>query len=125
MGKSRRGSKEFTREQKLIQENKRLKRALAKLSKEFARLDLDRGAMVSQMIAEAYQDGQEEAGQDVINMLKKRWSCKECESGHLEIIIFNKISESHYYRKCTACPNRTKSQKYSPQVAGIIKKEAE
>lgn len=125
MGKSRRGSKEFSKEQKLAKENKALKRELSKLRKEFARLDLDRFTNVSQMIAEAYQEGQEEAGQDVINVLKKQWECKECPGGFLEIIIYNKISEPWYYRKCSCCPNRTKSQKYNPSIQGIIKKEAQ
>lgn len=79
--------------------------------------------MVSQMVAEAYQDGQEEAGQHVVNMLRKQWNCKECNEGHLEIIIFTKVSEPWYYRKCSCCTHRTKAQKYSPQVQGIIKKE--
>lgn len=122
MGKTQRGTKELDKFHKIVHENKRLKREIAQLKKQIARLDLDRGPMVTEMIAEAYSAGQEGLGAQVLDMLKKQWECKECHSGHLEITIYNKMFEPWYFRACTSCTNRTKAQKYDPvKVKGIIK----
>lgn len=122
MGKSRRGNKQFSREQKLIHENQVLKKKVAQLRKQLARLDLDRYENVKDLIEEHYQDDKAQ-GQNIMETLKKEWACKEC-SGYLEVILFNKINSTYYYRKCSNCPHRTKSQKYDPNlVKGIIKNE--
>lgn len=126
MGKSRRGSREISREQKLVHENKRLKREVSSLRKQLARLDLDRFTNVRELIEESYTAGQTSAGTEVIETLKKTWACKECNEGYLEIILYNKLSDTWYYRKCTSCNHRTKSQKYDPnRVEGIIKESSE
>lgn len=125
MGKSRRGAKELGREQKLIHENKRLKRELAQLRKQMARIDLDRFETLREMIEENQTEEHSEFGADFLENLKKTWLCNDCRQGHLEIILYNKREDTWYYRACTHCENRTKSQKYSPEVKGIIKKEAQ
>lgn len=126
MGKSRRGSKEFSREQKLIHENKRLKREVSSLRKQLARLDLDRFNTVREMIEDAHAEVQASVGKEVIETLKKAWACKECNEGYLEIILFNKLSDTWYYRACNSCSHRTKSQKYDPnRVKGIVKESKE
>lgn len=122
MGKSRRGNKELGREQKLIHENKRLKRDLAQLRKQMARIDLDRFDTLREMIEENQTAEQPEFGAEFLENLKKTWLCNDCRQGYLEIILYSKRENAWYYRKCTSCPNRTKSQKYSPSVLGIIKK---
>lgn len=122
MGKSKRGSKELTREQRLLNENKNLKKQLSQIRKQMARIDLDRYDFVKEMLEEHGPESQPEFGSEFLENLKKKWLCNDCRQGHLEIITFNKIDSTFYYRKCTNCPNRTKSQKYSPQVSGIIKK---
>lgn len=125
MGKTRRGSVEISREQKLTHENKRLKREVSSLRKQLARLDLDRFTNVKELIEESYTAGQESAGKEVIETLKKTWACEECKEGYLEIILYNKLQDTWYYRKCTCCPHRTKAQKYDPnQVKGIIKESS-
>lgn len=122
MGKTKRGEKEFSKEKQLIHENQKLKRTIATLRKQLARLDIDRYSQVREMIEEHYQDDKAKEGQDILDNLKKQWLCKECNVGHLEIVLFNKISDTFYFRKCSSCENRTKSQRYdSKTVQGIIK----
>jgi hypothetical protein len=125
MAKSTRGSKEFSREQKLVHENRKLKQENARLRKSLARIDLDRYDTIREMLSE-HEDKVENVqnNSNVIESLKKTWTCKECHEGHLEIILYNKIESTWYYRKCSNCPHRTKSQKYSPEVKGLIKKVA-
>lgn len=128
MAKNTRGTKEFTREQRLIKENRQLKRELAHLRKQIARIDVDRLETVKEMVAD-YQEAerlQENLGNPNSNIeaLKKEWACKEtgCE-GYLEITLYSKLGTTQYYRKCNSCLNRTKGQRYdSNSVKGIIRK---
>ena len=124
MGKSRRGQKEFSREQKLIKENQSLKQELSRLRKQLARLDLDRYDIVKEVIDEHYQADRKKDAQDLLDKMKEQWKCRgdQC-TGYLEIILYNKIDQTWYYRKCTDCANRTLSKRYdSGQVKGIIRK---
>ena len=136
MGKSRRGNKERTREQELKYENKefrrrerdkdneinQLKRQVSSLRKQLARIDLDRHSYVREVLEDHYANEEEVVDNaKLLNDLKKSWACKECGAGHLEIILYNKIGETWYFRQCNQCPNRTKSQVYSPNVQGIMK----
>lgn len=126
MGKSRRGSKEISREQKLSHENKRLKRDLAQLRKQVARLDLDRYENAKELIEEHYVDNAQE-GQDILENLKKAWACNKCSDGFLEIFTYNKTDQTWYFRRCSnspGCGNRTESKKYTPDVKGIKMRES-
>lgn len=128
MGKSKRSDKEFTKEQKLIHENRQLKRQVSSLRKELARVDLDRYNNLKETIEEHYQEDSEhfETSQEMLEKVKNEWKCHQegCE-GFLEIFTYNKIGDTWYYRICSRapiCKNRTKSQKYSPAVRGIQRK---
>ncbi len=123
MGKSKRTSNEYTREQKLVKENQELKRKNQRLMKLLARVDLDRYEQVREIIEEHYTEERKDEGQQILDKMKQEWKCHTvaCD-GYLEITIFNKINEMWYYRKCNCCANRTKAQKYSPNVRGIIRK---
>lgn len=128
MGKSKRSDKEFTREQRLVKENRNLKRELAHLRKEISKIDVDRFETVKEMVAD-YQEAerlQENLGNSNSNIetLKKEWACKKLNcSGYLEITLYSKLGQTHYYRKCNSCQNRTKGKRYdSLSVKGIIKK---
>lgn len=123
MGKSQRNGREITREQRLIHENQRLKRQLSHLRKQLARVDLDRYQNLKETIEQHYQEDRAQEGQDILEKLKQEWKCREpnCE-GFLEIFLYTKVDSTYYYRKCNCCNNRTKSQKYTPEVKGIIKK---
>lgn len=127
MGKTTRGIKEFTREQKLIKENRQLKRELAHLRKQIARLDGDRFETLKQIVAESEESQrfQENMGpiSSNIETLKKDWACRECATGFLEIVLYSKLGSTQYYRKCNSCNHRTKGKRYdSESVKGIIKK---
>lgn len=118
-----RTDKEYSREKKLSYENKRLKKEIAKLRKELARLDLDRYSQVKEIIEQHYQEDQAKEAQNMLDKMKEAWRCYQCEKGFLEIIIFNKLDSTWYLRKCNNCPNRTRSQRYTPQVKGIVKND--
>ena len=118
MGKTNRGDKEYTRLQEALHENKRLKKQISSLRKQLARIDLDRYAHVKNMIEEHYKEDEAQEGRNIIEKLKKEWSCWHCDGGYLEIFTYTKIDETHYFRRCK-CGHRTKSQIYTPSVKGI------
>jgi hypothetical protein len=118
LGKSRKTDKEYTREQRLSKENKELKKENGRLRKALSRHEN------LEHVRDFIEESQEkENGQDFLDKMKDEWKCRECGLGYLEITIFNKINQSYYFRKCNGCNYRTKSQKYSTQVRGIIRKE--
>jgi hypothetical protein len=122
MGKSRTNSRGLTREQELLKENKALKREVSKYRKMLARNDLNRYENVKDAIEEFNKDSGLPTTQELLDALKREWKCRECEEGVLEVVLFNKLSDTFYFRACNCCSNRTKSKKYSPSVRGIIKK---
>lgn len=128
MGKARTDRSGHTREQRLSHENQQLKKQLCALRKRLARIDLDRYDLVKEMIHEHYQEDRAEQGEQILESLKKTWSCKTCGDGFLEIFIYSRAGETWYYRICNNapdCPNRTKSQPYLPSVKGIVRKDKE
>lgn len=122
MGKIRRGYKERSREQKLAYENKSLKREVASLRKQLARVDLDRYAHVKSIIENSYKLEEESEGRGILEKLRSEWACHDCRGeGYLEICLYNRLDGTFYYRKCTNCAHRTESQRWNPKVPGIIK----
>ena len=124
MGKTKRSDKEFTREQRLIDENRVLKRQVSALRKELARVDLDQFTSLKDTIGRHYKEGETQQGLDILEKVKQEWRCNECKEGYLEIFIYSKVGNLCYFRKCSnpSCKHRTKSQRYNPnEVKGIIK----
>jgi len=123
MGKSRRCDKEITKERRLATENKKLKQQIQQLRKQLGRLDLDRYESIRETLQQHFHK-ESESSQVLENIMKKTWACKEAGcTGYLEIILFNKIDQPHYYRSCCSCNNRTRSQRFNPEtVKGIFKK---
>lgn len=122
MGKARRSDKEYSREQKLAHENQALKRHVSSLRKQLARLDLDRYSQLKETIEQYYQEDRHQEGQDILDKARQEWACREANClGFLEIIVFTKMGEPWYYRACNCCFHRTKSQKHTKDVKGIIK----
>lgn len=127
MARNTRGAKEFTREQRLVKENRQLKRELSHLRKQISRMDLEGLEAAKQMLFD--QEEKErlniELGEPGSNLedLKKEWACKEPScTGYLEITMYSKLNLTYYYRKCSECQNRTKGQRYdSSSVKGIVK----
>jgi len=126
VGKTKYGVKEFTREQRLIKENRQLKRELSHLRKQISRLDLEGLENAKQMVFD--HEEKERLNRDIgapssnLEALKKEWSCLQCTTGWLEITLYSKLGITHYYGKCNSCDNRTKGQRYdSASVKGIIR----
>jgi len=125
VGKTKRSDKEFTEKQRLVQENRVLKRQVAALRKELARIDLNRYGDLKETIEKHYQDDRHQEGQDILERLKQEWKCNQPEClGYLEIFVYNKLETPWYFRKCSNlnCGHRTKSQIYTSNVKGILKK---
>ena len=127
MGKSRRGNREKTREQKLVHENRQLKREVSSLRKQLARCDLDSYNSVKEAVDQHYEEGTPQQGKDFLDKLRQEWACKldNC-TGFLEIFIYNRVDKTYYYRVCSnspQCKNRTKAQKYSPDVKGPLRED--
>lgn len=122
MGKARTDKNGRTREQRLFEENQRLKRQISSLRKQIARIDLDRYDTIKDMIEEHYQEDKEAQGKEILESLKKTWACHKCDDGHLQIFVYNRAGETWYFRSCSnapGCMHRTKAQPYSLTVKGI------
>lgn len=125
MGKARTDRNGYTREQKLLNENKRLKQELSQLRKRLAKIDLDRYDTIKDMIQEHYTAEKEEQGKEILENMKQMWKCHKCEVGYLQIYTYTRSNNLWYYRICSEAPdclNRTLPQIYDPkQVKGIIR----
>jgi cell division septum initiation protein DivIVA len=122
MGKNTRGSKEYSREQQLTHENQQLKKQISSLRKQLARLDLDRLSYVKEIVDEHYTQETKEAADEILENIKKSWSCHKCEEGFLEISIYHRSDGIFYFRQCSSCQQRTKSKRYDPStVKGVLK----
>lgn len=125
MGKSKRGGREFTREQRLVEQNRQLKQELTHLRKQISRLDSSRIDIVKEMCTDYEEsrrfDGNMNRMSPNLESLKKEWSCKNCSEGFLEIHLYSKLEKVFYYRKCNNCRNRTLGQRYDEKsVKGIM-----
>lgn len=124
MGKYKRSDRDYSREKQLSYENNNLKKEVARLRKQLARLNADsidelKGTLESHSI-----DREPKNPKEIADKLKEDWHCTGtpgCE-GYLEIIKFNKIDKEHYFRQCNSCRYRTRSQKWTDSVVGIIRK---
>lgn len=125
MGRSNRGDKEYSRLQQALYENGKLKREISSLRKQLARLDLDRHSYVKDLVEKSYELEEELEGKKVLKKLEKQWTCHECARGILEIHIYTKPEGPWYYRRCSNCAHRTKSQPYVQAVSGILKRDKE
>jgi hypothetical protein len=123
LGKTRRGHKEFSNEQRLKVENQKLRRENSRLRKQLARIDLDRYTHVRDIVEEHLANEEEVDADRLLEALKSKWRClaDKCVDGYLEIIVYSKMNQEWYFRQCNKCDNRTKSQVYSPNVEGIKK----
>jgi len=115
----KRGNKDYSQEQQLKHENKKLKRQVKQLRK-----------LLSRIPAELYQNiGETIEKQRAIELrekkIKKRetekrmWECYECQANSLRIFILHRRDGTFYFRKCPTCSHRTKLQKYSDSVEGL------
>lgn len=125
MGKTRNGARELARVKELSYENKQLKAENDMLRKRLARIKLDEYGQLKKTIKKHYKKEEAKQGNDILDKVRQEWKCHDCPKGFLEIFIYNRANETYYYRTCNECDNRTKAQKYDPQIVkGIIKKAA-
>ncbi len=121
MGK-RHCDQEQSKLQRLAFENKKLRREIATLRKQLARIDLDRYPQVKELV-EKHEESDSSDGHRFLEKIKEEWKCNQCNEGYLEIIIYSKLGNPWYLRKCNNCTNRTKAQKYTTEVKGIVKRD--
>ena len=108
--KNTRGEKsDFSREEKLKFENKKLKREVAQLRRTIKKMDVDRYHNIQDIVNQTRED-EAEAKATSKKMLAK-WKCHECSEGHMAYIPVSRKDGMFYYRKCTECDNRTKMKK--------------
>jgi HPt (histidine-containing phosphotransfer) domain-containing protein len=113
--------KELSQLQLIKKENEKLKRQILQLRKQLARTDLDKYSNLKDTIEKHCQEDKAQEGQELLERLKQEWKCRDCENGYLEIILYNKLNNTWYFRKCNECSNRTAAQKYTSDVKGIVK----
>lgn len=127
MGKTRIGRKEYNTIQEFKHKIQALKRENDDLRKRLARIKLDEYGQLKKTIKKHYKKEETQQGNDILDKVRQEWRCKEPNcAGFLEIFLYNKLSETWYFRRCSEnmCKNRTKAKKYDPNsVKGIIKKE--
>lgn len=124
MGKTRIGRKENNTIQDFKYKIQQLKAENDQLRKRLARIKLDEYGQLKKTIKKHYKKEETKQGNDILDKVRQEWKCHQCTKGFLEIFIYNRLNETYYYRTCNECDNRTKAQKYDPQlVKGIIKKE--
>jgi hypothetical protein len=126
MGKRRSFDKEEARIDRLRQENKRLKHQISSLRKQLSRIDIDRYQNLKDLVeSQARKDAESEKSLQNQKILEQ-WKCHSphCDGGHLFIIPVSRRDGVFYYRKCDKCPNRTKLQKYGPDVKGVKKEDS-
>jgi hypothetical protein len=122
MGRNTRGDKEYSRLQEVLHENRKLKKEISSLRKQLGRLDLDRHSYVREIVDEHLtKQDQEISTKQMLNSLKNEWACRECGNGYLEIYLYTRRDGTFYVRQCNNCAHRTRSQRHTPEVRGIIK----
>lgn len=124
MGKSKRArsDKEYSEIQRLRRENDSLKKKIASIRKQLQRVDLDRYHNLKDIVAKHEREEELEQVESEQEILRKKWKCKKCNHGILEIILFTKLDQEWYYRQCTECDNRTRAQRFHEKVVGIFAK---
>lgn len=122
MGKARIDRYGNTREQKLLKENKELRRECQRLRKILSRFEN------FEHVKDVLEESQEERVQEtqrVLEDLKKAWECHDCKEGVLEITLYQRLTQTYYYRSCNGCGKRTPGKPYTSEVKGIFRKNKE
>ena len=125
MGKSTRGQKEYSENQKLKHENQKLRRKVSTLQKQLARLDLSRYNHIKEILQEQIDEHSSEEASTVMGNLRHHWACHKCDDGVLEVIVFARAGQTCYLRECDTCSNRTKTKPYHENVKGIFREKKE
>ena len=111
------GDKELSQLQTLKKENEKLKKQVAQLRKQLARLDIDRYSNLKDLLEDHYE--QEDMKVALGEKAKQKWKCHECPEGTLKLVIITRKDGAFYFRKCSSCSKRTKTQRYHENVEGV------
>lgn len=103
--------------QTLKKENEKLKKQVAQLRKQLARLDIDRYSNLKDLLEDHYE--QEDMKVALGEKAKQKWKCHECPEGTLKLVIITRKDGAFYFRKCSSCSKRTKTQRYHENVEGV------
>lgn len=113
MSKRSHGKKELSELQILKKQNADLKRQVQQLRKMASRIDSDRLDLARDILIEKEH---EEAKLDIVTKPINDWKCHDCHVGTLQLTVLPRRDKVVYYRKCTHCPKRTKTQDYKGDV---------
>lgn len=105
-----RGGGDYSKEQRLRHEIKKLKRQNQALRKQLARVDLDRYTNIKDLIEKYDRMETDEARRDTEAKLNKKWECWECRQGVLMMVPLFRRDGQYYFRRCRNCGHRTKTQ---------------
>jgi len=123
MRKDRQPRKEFTALQKANKEIKMLKRQLSRLKKLIARINIEEYQNIQE--AKEAQMRERIALKKDIETLEdaERWRCFSCEEDYLRLVIYQKVDQPYYFRRCPSCGKRTKAQKFNVDIKGPLPDE--
>lgn len=118
MGKRSR-NKDYSTEQRLKHENKKLKRQISQLKKLISRINLAEYENLKDAIVQQETENQIEKA--ILEEKKKEeaWKCYHCENGILRLKTLGLANGVRYWRKCDNCSHRTKAKKYTQDVEGV------
>jgi len=120
MTKSRKYTdKEFDELQKTRYEIKKLKRQISSLRKQISRTDIDRYQNLKDLLHKHNESDLNEKLDEERQKMEKMWECHKCKEGFLKIHILPRRDGVYYYRKCSECNQRTKTQILGKEVEGI------
>ena len=119
------GDKEQTEIQKLKTENQSLKKKLSTLRKQLSRIDVDRYQELRRFVDQEAEEQHAEERAEIEKQVGKLWKCHDCIEGTLRMVMLERRDGVFYYRKCDACPKRTKTQRHDGKPKeGIQPEEA-
>lgn len=105
---------------KLAYENKSLKREVARKQKMLDRINAGWCPGCLKDFEKGEHEGAPTPEQVTIPVEppKKERKCFTCSEGDLELLMYYKVGEAYYFRKCNNpnCKNRTKGKKWTPEV---------
>lgn len=107
---------EYSKDQRLRHEIKRLKRQNDQLRKQLARVDLERYQNVKDILEKHDQEERDQALQEQETNLKKIWECWECKQGVLQYIPVMRRDGNFYFRRCRVCGHRTRLKPWNKNV---------
>lgn len=120
--RSHKTDSEVTLVKLLKAENMKLRRQNAKLKKIVSRQDHQQQHVIDLLESQEREDSnfmENFEKKQKKEKLEDKWKCHDCNNGILEIIQIRRPDGVYYLRKCNACKNRTRLQKWNEDVKGI------